>query len=348
MGPRGLPLSKEDIYVQGTEQINWSSLADRVLAGEAVTRAEALAMLRAPDAEVLDLLAAAYKIRQRYHGNKVHLHLLMNAQSGLCPENCHYCSQSKVSAAQIEKYPMQSRETILAGARRAVELRAATYCIVTSGRGPTDRQVDTMAEIVREIKQQYDLKVCCCMGLLSDEQAEKLKAAGVDRYNHNLNTSERHTPDVVTTHTYQDRVDTVEKVKAAGISPCSGAIFGMGETDEDAVDVAFALRDLDADSIPVNFLNPIAGTPFAGLEQINPRRCLKLLAMVRFVNPAKEIRIAGGREVNLRSLQPLGLYAANSIFIGDYLTTAGQAPEEDYRMIEDLGFEIEERPEQGG
>lgn len=326
----------------------WQGLASRVLEGGAVTREEALAMVRLPAEEVLDLLAAAYSIRRHHFGNKVHLHLLMNAQSGLCPEDCHYCSQSKISAADVEKYPMESRETILAGARRAAELQAATYCIVTSGRGPNDRQVEQMAAIVREIKESYDLKVCCCMGLLTEEQAGTLKAAGVDRYNHNLNTSEQHTPKIVGTHTYQDRVDTVENVKAAGISACSGAIFGLGETDEDAVDVAFALRDLGAESIPVNFLNPIPGTPFAGMNELDPLRCLKLLAMVRFVNPAREIRIAGGREVQLRSLQPLGLYAANSIFIGDYLTTAGQMPEDDYRMIADLGFEIEAHPEVGG
>lgn len=332
-----------------TEQAGgWHALADRVLAGGAVTGEEALAMLRVPDEGVLDLLAAAYRIRRRYFGNKVHLHLLTNAQSGLCPEDCHYCSQSKLSTAAIDKYPFQSRETILAGARRAAELQAATYCIVTSGRGPSDRQVRHMAEVVREIKATYDLKVCCCMGLLTEEQAHLLREAGVDRYNHNLNTSEGHTPNVVTTHGYADRVQTVRAVKAAGISPCSGAIFGMGESDEDVVDVAFALRELGADSIPVNFLNSICSTPFANLACLDPRRCLKILALMRFVNPDKEIRVAGGREVNLHSLQPLSLYAANSIFIGDYLTTAGQPPTEDYRMIEDLGFQIEADPAVGG
>lgn len=327
---------------------DWHALASRILAGGPLTREEALAALRCPDEDLLDLLAAAYRVRRHYFGNKVHLHLLMNAQSGLCPEDCHYCSQSRISTADIEKYPLQSREVTLAGAERAAQLRAATYCIVTSGRGPTDRQVAFLADVVREIKARFSLKVCCCLGLITPEQAAVLKEAGVDRYNHNLNTSERHTPHIVTTHTYQDRVRTLEHVKAAGLSPCSGAIFGMGETDEDIVDVVFALRDLGAESIPVNFLHPIPGTPLAGHWELDPRRCLKILAMVRLACPDREIRIAGGREVHLRSLQPLGLYAANSLFIGDYLTTAGQPPEEDYRMIEDLGFEIEERPERGG
>jgi len=329
--------------VQLTERINWYDLAERVLQGEAVTREEALAMLRVPDTEVLDLLATAYRIRYHYFQNKVRLHMLINARSGQCQEDCHYCSQSRISKADIEQYPLRSREVILEGARRAVELKASTYCIVCSGRRPSDRQVDLMAEVIREIKQKYNLEVCLSMGLLTEAQAAKLRAAGLDRYNHNLNTSERHTPNVVTTHTYQDRVNTVKTAKGAGISACSGVIFGMGETDEDAVDVAFALRSVDPESIPVNFLEPIPGTPFENLSELNPRRCLKLLAMVRFVNPSKEIRVAGGRELNLRSLQPLCLYAANSIFVGDYLTTDGQTPEADFQMIADLGFEIEQQ-----
>jgi len=323
---------------------DWRALADRVLAGGWVSKAEALAMLRADDDELLDLLAAAFAIRRAHWGRDVHLHLLMNAQSGLCPEDCNYCSQSSVSAAGIEKYPQRDTATILEGARRAEELGVSTYCIVMSGRGPSDRAVDRMCEAVRRVKAETGLKVCGCFGLLTDDQAARLKAAGVDRYNHNLNTSERHTPQVVTTHGYQDRVGTVEAAKRAGMSPCSGLIAGMGETDEDLVDVAFALRALDVDSIPVNFLHSIPGTPLEERHDLDPNRCLKVLAMVRFVNPEKEIRVAGGREVNLRSLQPLALYAANSIFLGDYLTTKGQVAEEDRQMIEDLGFRVESRP----
>jgi biotin synthase len=268
--------------------------------------------------------------------------MIINAKSGLCPEDCAYCSQSSISTAPIEKYPLLSKEQILAGAREAIARKAGTYCIVTSGRKPTDREIDHIVEAVREIRATTSLKICCCLGLLSAEQAQKLADAGVHRYNHNLNTHANRYRDICTTHTYEDRVTTVERVKDAGISPCSGVIFGMGETDEEAVEMAFALKALDADSIPCNFLNPIEGTPLAGVEQLTPRRCLKLLAMMRFVNPTKEIRIAGGRERNLRHLQALGLYAANSIFVGDYLTTAGQPPVADWEMIEDLGFEIEE------
>ncbi|CAM5229200.1 Biotin synthase OS=Lysinibacillus sphaericus OX=1421 GN=bioB PE=1 SV=1 [Lysinibacillus sphaericus] len=198
-----------------------------------------------------------------------------------------------------------------------------------------------MSEAVEEIKAKYGLKVCACLGLLKEEQAQQLKEAGVDRYNHNLNTSERHHSYITTTHTYEDRVNTVEVVKKHGISPCSGAIIGMKETKMDVVEIARALHQLDADSIPVNFLHAIDGTKLEGTQDLNPRYCLKVLALFRYMNPSKEIRISGGREVNLGFLQPFGLYAANSIFVGDYLTTEGQEANSDYRMLEDLGFEIE-------
>ncbi len=224
----------------------------------------------------------------------------------------------------------------------ATENQIGTYCIVMSGRGPSNREVDHICETVEDIKKIHpQLKICACLGLTKEEQAKKLKAAGVDRYNHNLNTSERYHDEVVTTHTYEDRVNTVEMMKDNNISPCSGVICGMGESNEDIIDMAFALRAIDADSIPINFLHPIKGTKFGGLDLLSPMKCLRIIAMFRLINSTKEIRIAGGREVNLRSLQPLALKAANSIFVGDYLITGGQPNEEDYRMIEDLGFEID-------
>jgi biotin synthase len=321
-------------------KLDWDALASDVLAGRDVTEEEALAMLGAPDDALLDLLAAAFRIRRRYFGREVQLYYLINAKSGLCPEDCGYCSQSRVSSAPIARYPWVDRDTLLAGAKQAAEWKACTYCIVASGRGPTDRELDRVVDVIREIKETLPLRICCCFGILSEGQAERLQGAGVDRFNHNLNTGEEHHPNICSTHTYADRVRTVERIKAAGISPCSGGIVGMGERDRDVVALAMALRDLEVESIPVNFLHPVRGTPLEGASRLSPQACLKTLCMFRFVNPTREIRIAGGRELNLRSLQPLGLYAANSIFIGDYLTTAGQAAESDFQMIEDLGFTI--------
>ncbi len=327
---------------------DWSALARRVLAGSPIDRQEALAILQSPDDSLLSLLAAAFEIRRSHFGKRVQLYYLVNAKSGLCPEDCHYCSQSRISTAPIEKYPLMAHEEILAGAERAVASQACTYCIVTSGRGPTNREVDHLADAVREIKERYSLRICACMGLLSDSQAERLREAGVDRFNHNLNTGEEHHGNICTTHSYEDRVRTVEKIKASGISTCSGGIIGMGERDEDVVDLAFALRDLEVESIPVNFLHPIDGTPLAGTWSLNPRYCLKVLCMFRFVNPSREIRIGGGRELHLGALQPMGLYPANSLFVSDYLTTRGQSAEDDFRMIEQLGFEIVQPAERRG
>jgi len=320
----------------------WLAMADRALAGDAPTRDEALSVLRAGDDELLALLDAAFRVRRAAFGVQVKLIMIVNAKSGICPEDCGYCSQSIVSTAPVPKYSMLSADVIVAGAHEAWARRARTYCIVASGRGPSARELREVTAAVRRIKEELPMKICACLGLLTDGQAQELKDAGVDRYNHNLNTSGDHHGRITTTHAYDDRVRTVEAVKRAGISPCSGFIVGMGESDDQIVDVAFALRELDADSIPVNFLNAIPGTPLEGTDELDPRRCLKILALLRLVCPTKEIRVAGGREVNLRSLQPLALYAANSIFVGDYLTTPGQAAEADWQMLADLGFEIEE------
>ncbi|WP_195258846.1 biotin synthase BioB [Bacillus paralicheniformis] len=319
----------------------WMELAERVLDGGEVTEKEALSILECPDDDVLLLMHAAFQIRKRYFGKKVKLNMIMNAKSGLCPENCGYCSQSSISKAPIDSYRMVDKTTLLEGAKRAHDLNIGTYCIVASGRGPSNRDVDQVVGAVKEIKEMYGLKVCACLGLLKPEQAERLKEAGVDRYNHNINTSKSNHSNITTSHTYDDRVNTVETAKKSGMSPCSGVIVGMKETKQDVVDMAKSLKALDADSIPVNFLHAIDGTPLEGVNELNPLYCLKVLALFRFINPTKEIRISGGREVNLRSLQPLGLYAANSIFVGDYLTTAGQNETEDHKMLHDLGFEVE-------
>lgn len=239
---------------------------------------------------------------------------------------------------------MMDKETIVQGAKNAHELQSGTYCIVASGRGPSEKELNIVTAAVKEIKQQYDIRICACLGLLKPEQARKLKDAGVDRYNHNINTSENHHSSITTSHSYHDRVATVTKVKNVGISPCSGVIVGMRETKQDVIDMARALKALDADSIPINFLHAIDGTLLEGTNELNPTYCLKVLCLFRFINPSKEIRISGGREINLRSLQPLGLYPANSIFIGDYLTTKGQEGLSDHQMIEDLGFQIDYVP----
>lgn len=322
--------------------VNYEDVADRVLAGHILTDEEALAILESPDEDLLPLLHAAYKVRKFYFGNKVKLNMIINTKSGLCPENCGYCAQSIISTAPVEKYSMMKKEEIIAGADRAASAQAGTYCIVASGRGPAERELDIVINSVKEIKVKHEnMTICACLGLLKPEQAVRLKEAGVDRYNHNINTSEAHHESITTSHTYEDRVNTVDLVKESGISPCSGVIIGMRETKQDVIAMARSLFAMDADSIPVNFLHAVDGTPLGGTSELNPRYSLKVLCLFRFINPTKEIRISGGREVNLRSLQPLGLYPANSVFVGDYLTTSGQDSDRDRAMLEDLGFEVD-------
>ncbi|MFJ7780071.1 biotin synthase BioB [Streptomyces yangpuensis] len=319
-----------------------NTLVDKGLRRELPTREEALAVLATSDDELLDVVAAAGKVRRQWFGRRVKLNYLVNLKSGLCPEDCSYCSQRLGSKAEILKYTWLKPEEASQAAAAGVAGGAKRVCLVASGRGPTDRDVERVGRTIEAIKEQNEgIEVCACLGLLSDGQAEKLRDAGADAYNHNLNTSEATYGQITKTHTYADRVDTVEKAHAAGLSACSGLIAGMGETDEDLVDVVFSLRELDADSVPVNFLIPFEGTPLAKEWNLTPQRCLRILAMARFVCPDVEVRLAGGREVHLRSLQPLALNIVNSIFLGDYLTSEGQAGQADLDMIADAGFEVE-------
>ena len=324
-------------------QADYQSFAEKSLRGEPLAREEMNAVLHAPSNRLPELLDAAFRVRHHFFGLRVQIHMLKNIKSGLCPEDCHYCSQSSVSRAPIDKYPLLRKDMLVEGALRAKGARAVRYCMVASGRGPTQKEVEEIARVVEEIKTEVPINICCSLGLLSEAKAKVLKEAGVERINHNLNTSWRHYSRICTTHTYEDRVETIQNVKSAGLSSCCGGIIGMGETDGDIIEMALALRELDVDSIPINFLHPIPGTPLEAANHLTPERCLKVLCLFRFLVPSKEIRVAGGRELNLRSLQPLSLYPANSIFVNGYLTTPGQKASEAHRMIEDLGFEIEER-----
>ncbi len=319
----------------------WPELAERVLSGHRLTTDEGLAVLRSPDDQLLDLLSGAFRVRRHYFGKKVRLYFLINAKSGLCVEDCGYCAQSKLSKAKIPRYNILHRRKLLDGARMAAERKAKTYCIVISARAPSEREMEAVATIVPEIKEKYDLKVCASLGLLTLEQARRLKACGVDRVNHNLNTSREYYGEICSTHSFDDRIDTLDVVRRAELEICCGGIIGMGERDVDVVRMAFELRDLKVDSIPVNFYHPIDGTPLAKECTLTPRQCLRTLALYRFANPDREIRMAAGRELHLGSLQAMGLYAANGIFVGDYLTTSGQSADTDYRMIEEAGFEVD-------
>lgn len=323
----------------------YAALAEAALADEAPSRETCAWLLDGSDVALLPLLQAAFVPRERYFGRAVMVHLLNNVQNGLCPEDCGYCSQSRGSDAAIRKYPVKPTEEILAEAERAARAGASRYCMVLSGRGPSIATVRKLAEVIREVKSRHPIEVCLSVGLLGDEHAEILADAGLDRLNHNLNTSEAHYPEICSTHTFEDRVSTLLAARRRGIEPCSGLIIGMGETSEDVIDVAFKLRELEVPSIPVNFLVPIEGNRVQSDGSLTPERCLRSLALMRLINPRAEVRISAGREGHLRSLGALALWPANSLFVEGYLTTRGDAVNETYRTIQDAGFHVAGNPQ---
>ena len=318
---------------------DWSELADRVIDGYEISPREALEIVEAAADEQQAVLDAAFQIRSHHHGRDVRIHVLQNAKSGVCPEDCSFCSQSMKFDTEVEQYGMQRIEELVEGAREAYEKGAVTYCMVTATRGPVPDEIEIICEAASQIKEEFDLDLCASLGLLKEGQAEKLAEAGVDRYNHNLETSSKHFEKVVSTHEWSDRVDTVKQAKAAGMEACCGGIIGMGEQRDDWVDLALALREIGVESVPLNFLNARPGTPMEDVDSVRPQDALKALAMFRFVHPEADVRMAGGREVVLDKMQPLALYAANSFFTEGYLTTPGQGESSDYKMITQAGFE---------
>jgi biotin synthase len=322
--------------------MDWMRLADEAIEKDGISRADARRALAAPEGEVLELLAAARRVRVHHHGLRVRVHVLCNAKRGACPEDCGFCAQSSRYDTNEERTGLLDTAALVEKAREAHARGAFKFCIVTATRGPTDEDLDRLCDAVREIKRTVPVKVCTSLGLLDGPKAKRLAEAGVDRFNHNLETSERLFGEVCSTHGFRDRVDTVRHALEAGMEACCGGIVGMGETDEDILDLAYTLKELGVTSIPVNFLDPRPGTPMGERSRLTPLRCLQVLAVFRLIHPRPDLRAAGGREVNIRTLQPLALMAANSIFTEGYLTTPGNEASYDRRMIEDLGFEIEQ------
>ena len=323
------------------EQVDWNSFAQRALNDEDFSRSECLQILNSDDDELLPLLHAAFLVRRKSYGRTVHIQVLENAKVGACPEDCGFCSQSSKQGSPAGEEPMDTVESLVSAASKAAAISAKRFCMVTATRGPSSRDLDTICEAARQIKDKYDIELCASLGLLTEQKAKRLAEAGIDRFNHNLETSESYFDKVVSTHSWADRVNTVKLAKQSGMETCCGGIVGLGESQEDLIDLVFALRELKVDSVPVNFLDPRPGTVMSGRERISPNDALRALCLFRFLCPTADVRVAGGREVNLRSLQAFALYPANSIFTSGYLTTDGNTPTDDIQMIRDAGFEIE-------
>ena len=319
----------------------YEALEKQSIAGQAISKNIALQILESPNVELLPLLNAAFGVRKHFMGKSVRIHIINNSQNGYCPEDCHYCAQAKSSTADIEEYPLKPDNEIIAEAKNAYEKGAYRYCMVFAGRGPTQKRVEHLAKLIREIKSKYPIQICVSAGLLNEENAKILKDAGLDRLNHNLNTSENHYPNICTTHNYADRLNTLSAGRKAGIQLCSGIIVGMQETKNDVLEVAYTLRELKVESIPVNLLIPIEGTSINKKNHLTPEYCLRVLCLFRLLNPNAEIRIAAGREIHLRSMEVLALYPANSLFLDGYLNTKGNSRGRTLQMIKDAGFTIE-------
>jgi biotin synthase len=329
-----------------------NQLADRIIAGDRLEREEALALTQIEGQENILLLSeAADRVRQACCGNTVDLCSIVNIKSGNCSENCGFCAQSAHHPG-IESpiYGLKSKEEILDQAKAAQAAGAKRFCLVSQGRGlkynsPKSAEFEQILETVRQIIAETSIKPCCALGEVTPEQAQALKEAGVTRYNHNLEASENFFPEIVTTHSWSDRVQTIKNLKAAGIQACTGGILGMGESWEDRVDLALALRELEVESVPLNLLNPRSGTPLGEVSKLDPYEALKAIAIFRLILPEQILRYAGGREAIMGTLQALGLKSGiNAMLIGHYLTTMGQPPEQDHAMLESLGLTGGEAP----
>jgi len=316
-------------------------VGERVLEGKKVGMEEVLPFLGAVGPDILELATAANRVRAEFNGNEIDLCLLLNAKSGRCSEDCAYCAQSAHYKTEAPVYPLMDLNRMVEEAIEAQKKGAGRFCLITSGREPNGDEFETILRALDRIRKETNLDLDCSLGTLTEERAESLKRVGVTRYNHNLETAESHFPKVCSTHTFRDRVRTIEVLKGQGFSLCCGGIIGLGESPRQRLELAFSLRELGIDCIPLNILNPRPGTPLEHSESIPPLEIIKTISLFRLILPKGTIKVAGGREVHLRDLQSLALFAgANGLIVGNYLTTPGRNAEDDFRMVKDLGFAL--------
>jgi len=318
----------------------YQSLAAGALRGELLPQDICLGLLTDSRVELLPLLDAAFQVRKHFHGREVTVHIINNVSNGLCSEDCNYCPQSRSSSAEINAYPEKTEQEIVAEAKQAHAAGAHRYCMVYAGRRPSRQRMERIAYLVRTIKAQYPIEVCVSAGIMDADSIRLLKEAGLDRLNHNLNTSASRYGKICSTHTFADRLNTLKAARKAGLDICSGIIAGMGETAAELIELALMLRDLEAKSIPINFLLPIAGNRLENTQNLSPGYCLRILCLFRFLVPQAEIRAAAGREYHLRSMEVMSLFPANSLFMDGYLNTRGKSRKDTLQMIIDAGFTI--------
>jgi biotin synthase len=316
-------------------------IGDKVLNGRSATMKDILPLLEAKGPDIVELAAVANRIRVAFTGNQVDLCSLLNAKSGRCPEDCAFCAQSAHYKSEAPTYPLMDAEQMVKEAREAQGKGTGRFCLISSGRQLNDKEFETVLDALGRIRKETELALDCSFGTLTKDRAGALRSVGVTRYNHNLETAESHFSKICTTHSFRDRVRTIEILRDQGFSICCGGIIGLGESAQQRLELAFSLRELGIDCIPLNILNPRPGTPLEGSKPVPPMEIIKTIALFRLILPKGTLKIAGGREVNLRDLQSLALLAgANGLIVGNYLTTPGRGAVDDLTMVRDLGFEV--------
>jgi len=317
-----------------------AGIAELCLDGKKPQREQINVLAAQAETDLPDLLYWANRIRQRFFENKIRICSIVPGRLGGCNQDCKFCAQAARYKTAYDKPTTVSDDQILRAAHAAKTSGVATFGIVYSGKTISETELARLERLLSQVKERFGLQVCASLGCITTDQAKRLRRAGLSRYNHNLETSERHFSNIVTTHSYADRLTTIRAVKEAHLRVCAGGIFGVGESWQDRLQMALELRRLDVDTVPMNFLHPIKGTPLGGVETLQPGEILKIIALYRFILPDKTLKIAGGRVVNLRDLQSWMFYAgANAILSGNYLTTTGRAVAEDLQMLADLGLE---------
>ncbi|MDI6801563.1 MAG: biotin synthase BioB [Thermodesulfovibrionales bacterium] len=317
-----------------------NALKDKVLSGISITKSEALVISEILHSDIPDLFAAANKIRPTFRGDSIDLCAIVNAKSGACPEDCSYCAQSFKSKTGIQIYPLISKNSVIEKAKEAKEASVKRFCIVTSGRKIGKSEIKEISAMITDIRK-LGLLPCATLGLINKDELSLLKNSGLERYHHNIETSERFFPEICRTHTYYDKLKTIDAAQSAGLSVCSGGIFGLGETWQDRIDMAFAVKELDVDSVPINFLIPVKGTSLGEMDYLHPFDALKIISLYRFILPQKEIRVCGGRMQILGEFNSMVFMAgADSLLTGNYLTTTGRTYKDDLGLIEKYGLKI--------
>ncbi len=321
-----------------TGAVTIGKVEEHVLAGRDITKEEALGLSSLSEQDQVDLFASANRIRAHFRGDTVDLCSIINAKSGACTEDCSFCSQSYKSSAKISRFTLLKAEQVLSSAEAARQGGARRFCIVTSGRQISEKDLGTIQDMLPGVRSR-GLLPCATLGLLTGNELLLLKKAGLERYHNNLETSERFFPSICTRHTWRDKITTIMAAKTVGLSVCSGGIFGLGETWEDRIDLAFALKEISPDSVPINFLTPIAGTRLEIRQPLDPLEALKIISIYRFILPDKEIRVCGGRMQTLGDLNAMIFFAgADGLLTGNYLTTLGRFFEDDLKLIRSCGL----------